>query len=64
LQAQLQALHAECATGAAARIRSMVKEIVPQYQWAPAEDSHRKPVQMVKEPPMAHVSAALSSATD
>jgi FlaA1/EpsC-like NDP-sugar epimerase len=64
LQAQLQALHAECATGAPARIRSMVKEIVPQYQWAPAEDSHRKPVQMVKEPPMAHVSAALSSATD
>jgi hypothetical protein len=47
LQAQLQVLHAECATGEAARIRSMVKEIVPQYQWewAPAEDSHRKPVQ-------------------
>jgi FlaA1/EpsC-like NDP-sugar epimerase len=64
LQAQLQALHAECATGVPARIRSMVKEIVPQYQWAPAEDSHRKPVQMVKEPQMAHVSAALSSATD
>jgi FlaA1/EpsC-like NDP-sugar epimerase len=66
LQAQLQALHAECATGEAARIRSMVKEIVPQYQWqwTPAEDSHRKPVQMVKEPQVAHVSAALSNATD
>jgi len=64
LQAQLQALHAEYATGVPARIRSMVKEIVPQYQWAPAEDSHRKPVQMVKEPQMAHVGAALSSATD
>jgi len=27
------------------RIRSKVKEIVPQYQWSPAEEIHRKPVQ-------------------
>jgi FlaA1/EpsC-like NDP-sugar epimerase len=64
LQAQLQALHAECATGTSARIRSKVKEIVPQYQWAPAEDSQQKPVQTVKESPITHVSAVLSTATD
>jgi len=64
LQAQLQALHAESATGSPERIRSKVKEIVPQYQWEPAEESHRKPVQTAKEPVMVHVGAALSSATD
>ena len=64
LQVQLQALHAECATGTPLRIRSMVKEIVPQYQWAPPEDSQRKLVQTVKESLIAHVSTALSSATD
>jgi FlaA1/EpsC-like NDP-sugar epimerase len=64
LQAQLQALHAECATGVPERIRSKVKEIVPQYQWAPVEDSYRVPVKLVKEPLIAHVGAALSSATD
>jgi FlaA1/EpsC-like NDP-sugar epimerase len=64
LQAQLQALHAECATGAPVRIRSKVKEIVPQYQWAPAKDSYRMPIKIVKEPLIAHVSAALTSATD
>ena len=64
LQAQLQALHAECATGVPERIRSKVKEIVPQYQWAPVEGSYRIPVKLVKEPLIAHVGAALSSATD
>jgi len=64
LQAQLQALHAECATAAPERIRSKVKEIVPQYQWEPAEESRRKPVLAAKEPAMVPVGAALSSATD
>jgi FlaA1/EpsC-like NDP-sugar epimerase len=64
LQAQLKALHAECATASSDRIRSKVKEIVPQYQWSPAEESHRKPVQAAMEPQMVHVSAALSGATD
>lgn len=62
LQTQLQALHDECTAGVPARIRSKVKEIVPQYQWVSAEDNLRKPVEMVKESSAADVNAALASA--
>jgi FlaA1/EpsC-like NDP-sugar epimerase len=37
LQQQLAELRADCATGIADRIRSRVKEIVPQYRWEPKE---------------------------
>ena len=37
LSAQLATLRAECLTGISVRIRATVKEIVPQYQWAPPE---------------------------
>jgi FlaA1/EpsC-like NDP-sugar epimerase len=60
LQAQLRALRAECATGSPMRIRTAVKGIVPQYQWAPAEHSHWAPVMLIREPPIADVSEGLS----
>lgn len=37
LQQQLAELRADCATGIVDRIRSKVKEIVPQYRWEPKE---------------------------
>jgi len=43
LSAQLTVLRAECLTGVSTRIRAMVKEIVPQYQWAELEAGHPIP---------------------
>jgi FlaA1/EpsC-like NDP-sugar epimerase len=43
LRVLLSALRAECLTGISVRIRAAVKEIVPQYQWTPPEESHRLP---------------------
>ena len=64
LQDQLKALRAESATGVDARIRSKVKEIVPQYQWSPAMDGRRKPVLAVKGAQIGLVAAELSSVSD
>jgi FlaA1/EpsC-like NDP-sugar epimerase len=64
LQSQLKALRAECGTGSSVRIRSQVKEIVPQYQWAMAEDDYKFPVVSVLNATNGHVSPALSNATD
>ncbi len=64
LQDQLKALRAENATGMDARIRSKVKEIVPQYQWVPAEEDRRRPAMAFKDAPIGRVTAELSSASD
>lgn len=43
LREQLAELRAECATGVADRIRSKVKEIVPEYAWEPEPPQPRLP---------------------
>jgi hypothetical protein len=60
LLGQLTALRAEGITGVSARIRAMVKEIVPQYQWAPADEDHRVPAPFPAVARPYHVHAALS----
>jgi len=64
LQAQLKELRAECATSVPDRIRSKVKEIVPQYQWELPEEKLKFPVASVLESSASHISTALSSASD
>jgi FlaA1/EpsC-like NDP-sugar epimerase len=63
LQTQLNALHSECATCLPARIRSKVKEIVPQYQWSSSSvDDRIGAVKIAREPVIAHMSVALATA--
>jgi FlaA1/EpsC-like NDP-sugar epimerase len=64
LQAQLNALRAECATCIPARIRSKVKEIVPQYQSSSFMDDPVSTVKIPREPVVAHMSVALVAARD
>jgi FlaA1/EpsC-like NDP-sugar epimerase len=59
LQQQLVELRAECSTGDSERIRSKVKEIVPEYGWEPKEPEARVPVALLEASPIygEHVSA-------
>jgi FlaA1/EpsC-like NDP-sugar epimerase len=64
LLARLAVLRAESITGLSARIRAKVKEIVPQYQWAPPDNGHRIPVPLLTEPQIYHRHTALSHGND
>ena len=64
LQAQLNALRSECATSVPARIRSAVKEIVPQYQWLPAADERKSVVEIAIQPAIALMGVALAAASE
>jgi len=63
LQAQLNELHSECATCMPGRIRSKIKEIVPQYQPSSAVDDRVTTVTIAREPVIAHMSVALAAAS-
>jgi FlaA1/EpsC-like NDP-sugar epimerase len=64
LRAQLQSLRTETATGIAVRIRSKVKEIVPQYEWALPDCSSLSVHLSVEEPLNFELYNNLSSASD
>jgi FlaA1/EpsC-like NDP-sugar epimerase len=51
LQQLLAELRSECATGDAIRIRSKVKEIVPEYAWEPKEPELRVPAPLLYPSP-------------
>jgi FlaA1/EpsC-like NDP-sugar epimerase len=61
LLGQLTALRAEGLTGVSARIRAMVKEIVPQYQWVHPDEDPRVPASLPAKAQPYHVHAALSN---
>ncbi|MGH9616567.1 MAG: SDR family NAD(P)-dependent oxidoreductase, partial [Acidobacteriaceae bacterium] len=64
LQSQLHALHAECATCLPDRIRSKVKEIVPQYQWSPSLGDRNGDVHIAVIPSLALTGVSLAAAAD
>jgi FlaA1/EpsC-like NDP-sugar epimerase len=49
LKNELEALRAECALGDSERIRSKVKEIIPEYQWPPAARESAVPISPARE---------------
>jgi FlaA1/EpsC-like NDP-sugar epimerase len=59
LKGQLTALRSECATGMSSRIRAMVKEIVPQYQYALSEEDSSIFNAEVKYMPISHINPEL-----
>jgi FlaA1/EpsC-like NDP-sugar epimerase len=63
LQAQLNVLNSECATSIPTRIRSAVKEIVPQYQWFPVADDCKGVVELAIEPAIVLMGVALAAAS-
>jgi FlaA1/EpsC-like NDP-sugar epimerase len=50
LLSRLAVLRSESRTGISSRIRATVKEIVPQYQWAPPDHVRNIPVPLLTEP--------------
>ena len=65
LQGMLKALRAEAVTGSSDRIRSRVKEIVPQYLWNMPETDHKKSGRENKELAfVGYASAELSNVND
>jgi len=64
LQEQLNALRSECSTCIAARIRSAVREIVPQYQWSPSANDRKSVVEIDIEPAIALSGVALAAASE
>jgi len=64
LQEQLNALRSECATSVAARIRSAVKGIVPQYQWTPSANDRKNVVEACMEPTIPLMGLALAAASE
>jgi hypothetical protein len=64
LLARLSALRAESRTGLSSRIRAQVREIVPQYQWAPPENTRGIPVPLLTEPQTRYRRTALASGSD
>ncbi len=64
LQTQLNALRSECATCVPARIRTQVKEIVPQYQWFRSVDDRKSPMKIAMDPAIGLAEVALTAASD
>jgi FlaA1/EpsC-like NDP-sugar epimerase len=60
----LAELRAESATGISSRIRSKVKEIVPEYQWAPKEAEVRVPAPLLVKPHVFRGHVPLANAND
>jgi FlaA1/EpsC-like NDP-sugar epimerase len=61
LKQLLAELRSECATGDAIRIRSKVKEIVPEYIWEPGKPELRVPPPLVYPTPHYVEQAAIGS---
>jgi FlaA1/EpsC-like NDP-sugar epimerase len=64
LRTHLAQLRAECLAGTPDRIRGCVKQIVPQYQWAPRADFPQAPASLLAETKRYNPHAALSKAPD
>ncbi|HVJ06706.1 MAG TPA: nucleoside-diphosphate sugar epimerase/dehydratase, partial [Candidatus Saccharimonadales bacterium] len=62
LDMKLKSLEAEIATDVSSRIRSKVKEIVPEYEWVQTEDAF--PVALKPGPQSCEIVQRLQSATD
>jgi FlaA1/EpsC-like NDP-sugar epimerase len=60
----LAQLRAESATGISSRIRSKVKEIVPEYQWAPKEAEVRMRAPLLVKPHVFRGHVPLANAND